>query len=161
MKKWAGPPSTAPSPPSPAPNHHVTQGPRLLSESHLYALPSVHFKKFGLFFFLKSKKKKEEEKRKSKTKEQAEQKTPVFYFFLFFILFFCRQPSTHLRMRGEKKSQKISPSVTVTVALVDLPPPPPSYEAGPLAAGSMKIYAPNGYIFYRSWGFQYKTLCMM
>lgn len=73
--------STAPSPPSPAPNHHVTQGPRLLSESHLYAPPSVHFKKFGLFFFLKSKKKKEEEKRKSKTKEQAEQKTPVFYFF--------------------------------------------------------------------------------
>ena len=30
----------------PPPNHHVTQGPRLLSESHLYAPPSVHFKIF-------------------------------------------------------------------------------------------------------------------
>lgn len=41
---------------SPPPNHHVTQGPRLLSESHLYASPSVHFK---IFVFSNRKKRRE------------------------------------------------------------------------------------------------------
>lgn len=151
-----------PRPPPPPPLTTTWPRARASSLNHTCMLrPPFTSRSLVCFFFSNRKKKKEEEKRKSKTKEQAEQKTPVFYFFLFFILFFCRRPSTHLRMRGEKKSQKISPSVTVTVAPVDLPPSPPSYEAGPLAAGSMKIYAPNGYIFYRSWGFQYKTLCMM
>lgn len=142
-------------PPSPAPNHHVTQGPRLLSESHLYAPPSVHFKKFGLFFFLKSKKKKEEEKRKSKTKEQAEQKTPVFYFFLFFILFFCRRPSTHLRMRGEKKSQKISPSVPWLLPSWTSPPPPRTRQVRWLQV-PWKYMHPMDIFFIEAGGFNTK-----
>lgn len=58
--KLGGPPLMA-NPP--LPNHHFTQGPRLLSEPHLYAPPSIHFK---IFF-------------QTEKKKQAE-KTPVFFF---------------------------------------------------------------------------------
>lgn len=39
--KWGGPPSTT-QPPPPIRNHHMTQGPCLLSDPYLYTMPTVH-----------------------------------------------------------------------------------------------------------------------
>lgn len=55
-------------------NHHVTQGPRLLSESHLYALPYVHFK--ICFFNLKK-----EEKKIQSQNNRLKKDTCIFFPF--------------------------------------------------------------------------------
>ena len=130
----------APSPPPLAPNHHVTQGPRLLSESHLYAPPSVHFKKFCFVFFLKSKKKEEEKKIQNERTGWTKDTCIVFYFIFYFFSFLFLSSTKHSSPReGKKKSQKISPSVP----WLSLSGTSPSlYEAGPLAAGPWKYMHP-------------------
>lgn len=55
-------------------NHHVTQGPRLLSESHLYAPPYVHFK--ICFFNLKK-----EEKKIQSQNNRLKKDTCIFFPF--------------------------------------------------------------------------------
>lgn len=122
----------------PTPNYHVTQGPHLFSESHLYAPPSVHFKSF--FFFSTWKKKMEE--KKIQTKEQAEKKTPATFFSF---LFWC-WPSTHLRMRGKVPEDLLDP---LTVA-----------HGTPCMRQVrwLQIHeniCTQWIYFYRSWGFQY------
>lgn len=55
--------------PSPTPNHHMTQGPCLLLESHLYAPPAVH--NFRFFF---PQKRKQNKKNKQKTGRKNQDK---------------------------------------------------------------------------------------
>lgn len=146
-----------PRPPPPPPLTTTWPRARASSLNHTCMLrPPFTSRSLVCFFFSNRKKKKEEEKRKSKTKEQAEQKTPVFYFFLFFILFFCRRPSTHLRMRGEKKSQKISPSVPWLLPLVDLPPPPPRTRQVRWLQVPWKYMHPMDIFFIEAGGFNTK-----
>ena len=72
------------------------------------------------FFFSNRKKKKEEEKRNPKRKNRLNKRHLCFILIFFFILFFCRRPSTHLRMRGKKVPEDFTIG-PVTVALVDPP----------------------------------------
>lgn len=74
--KWGGPPSTT-QPPPPIRNHHMTQGPCLLSDPHLYTMPTVHPKI--------------EEKRKKKSWRSRQKRQLQICSFIF-----CCWPSTHL-----------------------------------------------------------------
>lgn len=149
-----------PRPPPPPPLTTTWPRARASSLNHTCMLrPPFTSRSLVCFFFSNRKKKKRKKKENPKRKNRLNKRHLYFIFFIFYFIFLSstKHSSPH---EGKKKVPEDFTIGPVTVALVDLPPPP-SYEAGPLAAGSMKIYAPNGYIFYRSWGFQYKTLCMM